>query len=201
MVYSPGLKAGSRFDLLRGACLCVMRAKIRWFLASSVIVAMSWAVYTVIKATRTAPDMVTTVDYSEPRAAVFEFLRDDAKRFLDAEILVLAALWSIAIVKKDDRIRGTDLPEILMFVATLLLSILFLYLNQEYGHIFERASWDVASAKRLLDPFNSPYLTLYSSAAAAVFYVTVFASALMVFSLCVVRERPSEATAKEEDRE
>jgi hypothetical protein len=178
-----------------------MRSKIRWFLAAVVIAAMSWAGYTVIRAAATAADMVQAVDYSEPRAAVFEFLRDDARRFLDAEILVLAALWSIAIVKKDDRIRGTDLPEIVMFVATLLLSILFLYLNQEYGHIFERASWDLASNKRLLDPFNSPYLELYSSAAATVFYVTVFASALTVFSLCVVRKRPSDPTARQEDAE
>ena len=165
----------------------------RWLLAASAAFAAVWLLWTVHYEIERTPDQIRTVQYEESRMLVYQFMRDDSKRFLDAAILVLAGLWSVAVVKQNDRITRRDIPEMIMFSAAMVFLGLFFCCVQEYGNVLERAFWDTTSGKVFPDVFNSPYLTMYDHAATKSFYGGLIASAVTIFSLCVVRkQRPSQ---------
>jgi hypothetical protein len=138
----------------------------------------------------TTPDTIDIVDYDAYRATALNFVRDDAKLFVDAGILVLAGLWGVAIVSKDERMRRQDVPEIIMFVcATILLAAFFLS-DQRYGQELENAYWSVGtlSKQKGFPNINSPYLRLYSTTVVRAFYFSLLISASTVLSLCVLRK-------------
>jgi hypothetical protein len=167
----------------------LMRLWFRCILATLVVVMAAWLFYDVQQEITKTPDQIQTVNYEQSRAISFQLLRDDERRYLDAAILILAGLWSVAIVNKDDRIKGKDFPEMLMFLIATALFIFFFYLTQRYAVELERAYWDTSKGKLFPDVFNSPYLTMYSNSVMKTFYASLVASAITIFSLCVVRNR------------
>jgi hypothetical protein len=168
----------------------MVRNFVRWLLAACVIILGVWISWTILEDVRTTPDQIRTVDYARSRAIAFEFMRDDAKRFIDAAILIMAGLWSVAVVSKEDQLRRSDIPEMAMFCVATALLISFFYFTQQHGAVLERAYWDTTNGKQFPDVFNSPYLTMYFRAATMTFYSSLLASAATVFSLCVLRKRP-----------
>jgi hypothetical protein len=138
----------------------------------------------------TTADTIDIVDYDAYRAAALNFVRDDAKLFVDAGILVLAGLWSVAIVSRDERIRRQDVPEIIMLVCATILLAAFFLCDQRYGQELENAYWSVGtlSKQKGFPNINSPYLKLYSTTAIRAFYLSLLISASTVLSLCLLRK-------------
>jgi len=165
-----------------------MRNVFRWVLSISVTIASGWLLVTVSHEIQNTPDQLRTVRYEESRAWAFQSMREDEKRVLDAAILLPAGLWSVAIVKRDDRIRRRAIPELIMFVVAMVLFASFFYFTQKYSNVLERAYWDTTSGNVFPDVFNSPYLSMYDRAVAKSFYGSLIVASITVFSLCVVRE-------------
>jgi hypothetical protein len=156
----------------------------------AVTVLLIWLLHGIWQTVRATPDQIRTVDFDQSRGLAFQFMREDSRRYLDAAILVLAGLWSVAVVNEGERVRHKDLPEIVMLGVASALFISFFYFAQQYGNVLERAYWDTASAKLFPDVYNSPYLTMYGDAATETFFASLFVSAITIFSLCLVRSRP-----------
>jgi hypothetical protein len=172
------------------ACnLCEMRQIVRWLLAVTTAIFMVWLLHDIWQTIRTTPDQIRTVELDQSRAVAFQFLREDSRRFVDAAILVLAGLWSVAVVGKDERLRRRDTPESFMFAVATALLFSFFYFIQQFENVLERSYWDTASAKLFPDVFNSPYLTMYSHVAMINFFAGLFVSAFTIFSLCMLRDR------------
>jgi hypothetical protein len=167
-----------------------MRTGCRYILATAVVLLSAWLIWGIWRDVQNTPDQIRTVEYDQSRALAFQFMREDARQFIDATILILAGLWGVAIVKKEDRIKRRDIPEAAMFLVATALMAFFFYCTQRYGHELERAYWDTTSGRQFPDVFNSPYLTLYYRAATKMFYASVCVSAVTVFSLCVIRAQP-----------
>jgi hypothetical protein len=171
------------------ACnLCEMRKISRWLLAVATAIFIVWLLHDIWHAIRMTPDQIRTVELDQSRAVAFQFLREDSRRFVDAAMLVLAGLWSVAVVGKDERLRHRDTPELLMFAVATVLLFSFFYFTQQFESVLERSYWDTASAKLFPDVFNSPYLTMYSHVATITFFGGLFVSAITIFSLCMLRE-------------
>lgn len=171
-----------------------MRYLLRTLLAIGTIMLLAWLSYSAVYQIRTTPVQIRPVEYDASRALAFQFVREDSKRLIDAAILILAALWSVSVVKKDERLRARDFPEIGMFVAANLLLISFFYLTEKFTTVLEHAYWDVRSvpgSQLLPDVFNSPYLTLYYQLVNTAFYASLAVSAIVVLSLCLLREKVS----------
>jgi hypothetical protein len=130
--------------LLRRTCwllrrsLAAIRFILRGVFALATVAFTAWFLISERHAFTTTPDIINIVEYDTYRAAAIQFIRDDAKLFVDAGILVLASLGSVVIVKKDDRIRREDVPEIVMFICATVLMCVFFYCNQRYGQELER---------------------------------------------------------------
>jgi len=144
------------------------------------------------------PDTIDTVEYDAYRASALQFIREDARMFIDAGILVLTALWSVAIVKKDDRLRRHDKPEIIMFLCSVTLLGMFLWYSQRYGQELERAYWNVGvlTEQKGFPNVNSEYLKLYGRTVTVAFYAGLAATAFTVLSLCIFRPAPSDLEVK-----
>jgi hypothetical protein len=138
----------------------------------------------------TTPDTIDIVEYDSYRVTALSFVRDNAKLFVDAGILVLAGLWSVAIVSKEERMRRQDWPEIVMFVCATISLAIFFVVDQRYGQELENAYWSVGtlSEQKGFPNINSPYLKIYSTTVIYAFYLSLFISAATVLSLCVLRK-------------
>jgi hypothetical protein len=117
--------------------------------------------------------------------------RKDIEGFFEIGVLVLGGLWGVGIVKKEERLRGGDTPEIMMFICATALLAAFLYMDDQYNRILERMYWDMqplVAKQQAFDLFGSPYISLYHSSVLRAFYAGLFASGIATFSLCLLRK-------------
>lgn len=174
----------------------MLRPKLRWILAVAVVVFTACFVGYVWHGFANTADTIDPVEYDMYRASALQFIREDARIFIDAGVLILAALWSVAIVKKDDRLRRQDIPETLMFICSMILLGMFIWYSQQYGQELEKAYWNVGvlTKQKGFPNINSEYLKLYSKTVTGAFFAGLTATALTVFSLCILRRTPSNGT-------
>jgi hypothetical protein len=64
-----------------------------------------WKIYS------SSPDLMTLVKYDDYKMLVSQMVLGDFDRFFNFGILVLAGIWSLAIVRKDERLNKNDWPE------------------------------------------------------------------------------------------
>jgi len=164
---------------------------LRIFLAISAIALLVWTGLSLYGALSATPDQVKTVPYFSERATSLDMARKDIDGFFQTGILLFAGLWSVVIVKKDDRLRFGDIPEVVMFTIASILLIAFLFIDQEYGRLLERLFWDtqpfISKNKIFVDLFDSPYITLFYNALFRCFYAALVSTALTILSLCLLR--------------
>lgn len=164
---------------------------LRTILAAFTIVLLAWTLWSVYQALSTTPDQIKTVSYDLERATSFDMARKDIDGFFQTGILLLAGLWSVAVVKKDDRLSRKDGPEIVMFAVATLLLIGFLFVDQEYGRLLERLYWDtqsfISKDKMFIDLFGSPYISLHHDSLFLCFYTALAATSITILSLCLLK--------------
>jgi hypothetical protein len=164
---------------------------IRIFLAAAAVASLVWTGLSLYRALSATPDQVKTVSYYPERTISLDMARKDIEGFFQTGILLFAGLWSVVIVKKDDRLHLGDIPEIIMFTIASILLISFLFIDQEYGRLLERLFWDtqpfISKNKIFIDLFDSPYITLFYNALFRCFYAALVSTALTILSLCLLR--------------
>jgi hypothetical protein len=171
----------------------------RYTLAVGCLCTVVWAATSVWSAFRTVPTQIKLVTYSSGQATAFDMARKDIEGFFEIGVLVLGGLWGVGIVKKEDRLRGRDTPEIIMFASATALLIAFLCMDEAYGAVLEQLYWDtqllILQQQKFIDLFDSPYIRLYHSSVLHTFYCGLGASALATFSLCLLRRNDHEQTS------
>lgn len=164
---------------------------LRLILASISLLLFVGTAWSVWRAFSTTPDQIKTVPYYPQRAISFDMARKDIDGLFQTGVLLLAGLWGVGIVKKEDRLRWKDVPEVVMFVIATVLLLGFLYICQCYAQILERVYWDqqwvVAQGKIFPDLFDSPYIRLYHDSLFHCFYSALGTSAMVTLSLCSLR--------------
>ena len=152
-----------------------------------------WVSISVWHAIRSTPDQIKLVPYDDNAVKVLDFVREDMDRFFQVGVLVLAGIWALAIVDKDQKVKFSDYPELLMFGVSTGLFVLSFYLVQQYGEVVKGVLWDVrtlpgdAGQKMFPDILHSPYFNLHFSVVPRCFYCGLLASGLTAFSLCRLR--------------
>ena len=164
---------------------------LRIFLAAVAIALLLWTGVSLYRAISATPDQIKTVSYYPESATSLDMARKDVDGFFQTGVLLLAGLWGVAVVKKDDRLRRRDIPEIVMFTTATILLVAFLFVAQQYGQLLERLYWDfqplINQKKMFIDLFDSPYIRLYYDSLYHCFYAALAVSAVATFSLCLLR--------------
>jgi hypothetical protein len=137
------------------------------------------------------PDQIKLSPYTSGVATAFEMVRRDIEGLFEIGVLVLGGLWGVGIVKKEERLRRRDWPEIIMFASATFLLAAFLYLADQYSGMLELLYWNgqpLGLRQQAPDLFGSPYIRLYHISVHLAFYAGLFASAIATFSICLLRE-------------
>src|SRR5215470_8465289 len=91
----------------------------------------------------TTPIQIHMTNFDAYRTESVNILREEESGFFQIGVAVLGALWGTLVVSKDNRLRGSDRPEILMFGATCVLLFGFLWFNLSYGRLMAQLYWDM----------------------------------------------------------
>jgi hypothetical protein len=166
---------------------------VRGLLAVASVGLAIWVSISVWQALRSTPDQIKLVNYDEYAVKALDFVREDVERFFQMGVLVLGGIWALAIVDKDQKVKSTDGPELLMFLISTGLFVLLFYFLHQYGEIVKGVVWDVrtlpgdAGQEMFPDVLHSPYFDLYFSVVLRCFYSGLLASGLTAISLCQLR--------------
>jgi hypothetical protein len=166
---------------------------LRWVLAVLSLALCTWVLVSGYQALTSTPDQIKLVDLDESVVQIVEFVRQDIERFFQMGVVVLGGLWAISIIDKDQRVKSTDGPEIVMFLVATALFLICFYFLQQYDSIVRQAVWDTRTLlgnhgqKQFPDLLNSPYLNLQSTVVVRCFYSGMAVSGAMSFSLCRLR--------------
>src|ERR1700722_11717779 len=152
---------------------------------------LGWIGFFLYEAYSATPDQIKTVPYVPQRLVSLEMARKDIEGLFQTGVLLLAGLWGVGIVKKDDRLHLRDWPEIVMFAVATILLVAFLFVDQQYGQLLERTFWDLQQSmdkdKIFVDLFNSPYIRLHYNSLFLCFYGALATTAIAAFSVCLLR--------------
>ena len=98
------------------------------------------------------------------------------------------------IVSRENQLRREDAPEIVMFVATNFLLLMFLYFNWKYGRLLAQLYWDMgpllSTKAEFVDVMNSRYVLIHYRAVLICFYGGLIMSAMSTLSNSMLRRRP-----------
>jgi len=133
------------------------------------------------------PDQITLVPFDSANNPAYQVLAAQEKSYSDLSVLLLAGLWSLCIISKEERLRRGDWPEWLLFFAATVAFVLVFYSQLRYDKILELSSWRAASLKANIDFLRSPYLTVYRSSEVSFFFLALLLSALTVVSTIYLR--------------
>ncbi len=132
---------------------------------------------------------VKLVEPSETQKAGVELLRKHEEQFLSAAILLIGALWGIAIVNKDSRLRRKDWPEIFMLSCSVTFFIMYFVFVNSSTELNLQLLRDVETLSRtqVPDVLGSALIASRSSATNICFFGALLCSAFTVTSLCLFR--------------
>ena len=158
------------------------------------VVALVSAVAYIVFLFLTTPIQVKVTDFDTYRTEALKMNLEEAASFFQLGVAVLGALWAAMIVSKDNRLRREDRPEIVMFVATGLLLVGFLYLHWKYGRLLAQLYWDMgpplSPKAQFADVMNSRYVLVHYRAVQICFYGGLIMSAICTFSNSMLRRIP-----------
>src|SRR5258708_7378870 len=97
---------------------------LRWVLSIACVLSLTAAIVFIAYLFESTPVQIKVTNYDTYRTEVLKMTREEALGFLQIGVAVLGALWTAMIVSEDNRLRRTDLPEILMFGATSVLLLM-----------------------------------------------------------------------------
>jgi hypothetical protein len=120
-----------------------MRNLARALLLLLCVSALGYVLHAVRKAEQTTPDQIRLLDFDPIRVTVMQSLRDQSQRFFQMAVVVLGSLLGVALVKKDDRLAGRDVPEIIMICIAIVVFGIFFYFNDLYSE-----GWASAARQR-----------------------------------------------------
>jgi uncharacterized membrane protein len=169
---------------------------LRWICAGLSLTVAAWIISFGHRAVTTTPDQIKLVAYDESVVQILESVRQDVERFFEMGVLVFGGLWAVAVVDKDQRMKITDYPELVMFFVASLLFLGCFYFLQQYDSILNQSVWDAHtllgsnSERQFPDLLHSPYLDLQSHVFIRCFYSGMAVSGLASFSLCRLRAQP-----------
>ena len=163
--------------------------------ASSLI--FLWVFVTGLRALRTTPDQIDILERKDPDFVrdfkhvelAEKIARDDVGRFFQISILLIAGLWSIAVINKEIRLQRGDYPEIVMFVCANGLLLASQYFTNAYSEVLSETLMQKYKPFEFFDPIGSPYLYLHRSIIYQSFYGGVVIASMCTISLCFLRER------------
>ncbi len=141
------------------------------------------------------PIQVHPTDYDVYRETTLQMIREESTSFLSIGVLVLGALWGTIIVNKENRLtlKRQDWPEIVMFVLSNMLLIMFLYYNWKYRRLLAQLYWDMgpllSGKKKFADVLNSKFVLVHYHSLLICFYGGLALSGITVFSSCILRRR------------
>lgn len=164
----------------------------RWFLAATCVAVLILLTAYLGYRFCTTPPKIPKTSYDAYRQVALEMTREQISGFFQIGVLLLGALWATLVVKRDSRIRSTDIPEIVSFVASNIIIVGFLYFNSEYQRRLARFYWDMgpllSPKKQFADVMNSTYVLVLYEATMLCFYGGLLLSALSVLSSRLSRE-------------
>lgn len=146
----------------------------------------------------TAPQQIKLTDESPIQLNIGQHLLDQANQNFQIAVVVLGALWSVAVVGKNGLMKG-DVAEIAMFILATGLFVGFFLLNQHYLQLLDRVLRDAyelpilrdtsktLGRKQIPDFLESPYVVAHEKATQALFYGALIVSSVAILSICKIR--------------
>lgn len=134
-----------------------------------------------------APDQLKTVPFNSANTPTYQILAAEEKSYSDLSILLLAGLFSLCFINKDERLGRKDWPELFLCAAATLAFVCVFYLHLRYDTILELSSWQAAKMQANLDFLHSPYLEAYRSSEILAFLVALILSGVTALSAIYLR--------------
>lgn len=169
-----------------------MQKVVRIILAGTICVASLVVAFCFWQKFSSTPDEIKLVAYDDYKILVGQMVLSDLDRFFNFGVLLLTGLWSLGIVKKDERLKLKDWPEIILFTLSAIFLGLDIYFSITFGHSIENIYWTMQQlsppgSKQIVDFFSSPFFVLKYEMVKYSFWAGLFTGAAFVLSQCILR--------------
>jgi hypothetical protein len=137
------------------------------------------------------PQSVTLLDINEATVAIVQSTKGDVDQYFQLAVLLVGAVWTVAFVQTETRLRWRDGMELFNIVCVSGTFLLFFVAYKEYREKFADIAVQLVQMKRLPNP-SSGFFVDSLAQVTDLFFLCVGASAFFVFGLCMMRENRKE---------